>query len=60
MDMRAMHSAMEDLADNEESEIVRSEYNRDSNFLSYIKAFDHSIGKWIEYSVRVSDGDDPT
>lgn len=60
MDMRAMHSAMEDLADNEESEIVRSEYNRDSNFPSYIKAFDHSTGKWIEYSIRVSDKDDPT
>ena len=24
------------------------------------QAFDHSTGKWIEYSIRVSDKDDPT
>lgn len=53
MDFRALHSAIEDLIDNENVEVIRSEYNRNSSFVSYITARDCFTRKEMEISVRV-------
>ena len=53
MDFRAFHSAIEDLIDNENVEVIRSEYNRNSSFVSCITARDCFTRKEMEISVRV-------